>query len=80
MGTAWVQPSVGELVKNVAMAAFDLNPRMLIDPRAGLRYTTNLTSRLVKLQGGLFLSAVLTTDPTEVPERHERSRWLRSIA
>ena len=39
-----------------------MSVRTLIDPRVSARNVSNLTSRLLKLQGGLLLRAVLTTD------------------
>ncbi|MCX6464609.1 MAG: hypothetical protein NTW05_13630 [Pseudonocardiales bacterium] len=56
------QPVPSDLVRNVVRAALDVTPRTLLDPRAGYRYWTTLASRLVKLQGGLVLRAVLTED------------------
>ena len=34
----------------------------MLDPRLGVRYLATLTSRLIKLQGGLFLRAIVDTD------------------
>ena len=34
----------------------------MLDPRVGARYLATLASRLVKLQGGLFLRAIVDTD------------------
>jgi hypothetical protein len=70
---------VKELVKNVSAAAFDLSPRMLIDPRVGLRYMATLNSQLLKLQGRLFLAPMLTT-PSASDQPAPAERALRSIA
>lgn len=50
----------------------------MLQPRAGARYLTALTSRLGKLQGGLLLRAIIITDDV-VPGPVERSN-VRSIA
>ncbi|MGK5112256.1 MULTISPECIES: hypothetical protein [unclassified Geodermatophilus] len=34
----------------------------MLDPRVGVHYLVTLASRLVKLQGGLFLRAIVDTD------------------
>ena len=34
----------------------------MFDPRLGVRYLATLTSRLIKLQGGLLLRAIVDTD------------------
>ena len=49
----------------------------MIDPRTGYRYLSTLASRLIKLQGGLVLRAIVTTPDTTV-ERAERTN-MRSI-
>jgi hypothetical protein len=56
------QPPPADLVRNVVRAAMDVSPRTIFDPRAGYRYWMTLASRLVKLQGGLVLRAILTED------------------
>jgi len=33
----------------------------MLDPMAAARYLANVTSRLIKLQGGLLLKAIVTT-------------------
>jgi hypothetical protein len=43
----------------------DLNPRVLVDPRQGIRYAATLATRLMQLQAGLLLRAVLVATPTE---------------
>ena len=40
----------------------DVSPRAVLDPRAGARYLANVSSRLIKLPGGLLLKAIVTTD------------------
>jgi len=50
-----------------------------VDPRIGARYLTTLASRLVKLQGGLLLRAVVTTDAAVQAPVTDRSN-VRSIA
>jgi len=78
-GPAWLyQPSPAELVANVREAASEISLRTVLDPRVGARYLTALTSRLVKLPGGLLLRAIITTDNV-VPGPEERSN-VRSIA
>jgi hypothetical protein len=65
-GPAWLdQPSPAELVHNVVRAALDVSPRTVLDPRAGYRYWTTLASRLMKLQGGLLLRAMITAPDTD---------------
>jgi len=67
-----------ELLKNLGYAARDISPQTFLDPRAGVRYVANVASRLIKLQGGLFLWAALTRDeePTDEPQMAS----VRSIA
>jgi len=78
-GPAWLyQPSPAELVANVREAAAEISLRTVLNPRVGARYLTALTSRLVKLQGGLLLRAIITTDAA-VPGPAERPN-VRSIA
>ena len=60
-------------------AAADVSPRTLANPRLGARYVAQLTSRLVKLQGGLLLRAIITTDIRVQAELGDRSN-VRSIA
>jgi len=55
----------------------DLTPRTVLDPRAGFRYWSTLASRLVKLQGGLVLRALVTTPDSDAPADH--SKVLRRI-
>src|SRR4051794_2846638 len=62
-GPAWLyQPSAAELASKVKQAALDVSPRTVLDPRVGVRYLRTLTSRLIKLQGGLVLRAIVDTD------------------
>ncbi|MFP5369709.1 MAG: hypothetical protein ACLGI3_03045 [Actinomycetes bacterium] len=78
-GPAWLhQPSPAVLAAKVKHAALDLSPRTLLDPRVSVRYLATLTSRLVKLQGGLFLRAITDTEANGRPIA-ERSN-VRSIA
>jgi hypothetical protein len=72
-------PGTRELAMNVVRAAVDVNPRMLVDPRAQFRYATTLASRLVRLQGGLILKAVMTPQAPPADPGPEVVR-LRSIA
>ena len=51
-----------EDLAQVREAASDVSLRTVVDPRATVRYVSELTSRIVKLQGGLFLRAIVTTD------------------
>jgi hypothetical protein len=63
LGPAWLyQPSTAELAAKVKQAALDVTPRTVYDPRLGVRYLATLTSRLIKLQGSLFLRAIVDTD------------------
>jgi hypothetical protein len=57
----------------------DVKPRTVIDPRATYRYWRTLTSRLVKLQCGLAVRAVVTTDEDDPASSADRS-GVRSIA
>jgi hypothetical protein len=77
-GPAWLdQPSPPELVGNVVRAALDVTPRTVLDPRAGYRYWATLASRLVKLQGGLVLRAMITVSDADAPANRSN---VRSIA
>jgi hypothetical protein len=79
-GPAWLyQPTPAELVAKVKEAATDVSVRTVLDPRVGARYVGALTSRLVKLQGGLLLRAILTTDVPVTAPVVDRSN-VRSIA
>jgi hypothetical protein len=49
-------------VTKVKDAALDIRPRTVLDPREGVRYLARLTSRVMKLQGGLVLRAIVDTD------------------
>jgi hypothetical protein len=60
------QPTPRQLMANVITAARDFRPRTVLDPREGFLYTARLTSRMVKLQGGLMLWAIMT--PPVEPE------------
>jgi hypothetical protein len=70
-------PEPADLVRNVIRAAVAVRPRTVIDPRAGYRYVSTLASRLIKLQGGLVLRAIVTT-PDTTAEPAERTN-MRSI-
>jgi hypothetical protein len=59
-------------------AVKDISPRTVIDPRLGYRYVATVTSRVVKLQGGLVLRAIVTTP--EAPAASDPMAKLRSIA
>jgi len=72
------QPSPSELVGHVLRAVTNVTPRTVLDPRVGFRYLATLTSRLVKLQGGLVLRAILTT--SDVPTTAADRSNVRSIA
>ena len=62
-GPAWLyQPSAADLLALVKEAVNDVSARTVLDPRAAARYVANVTSRLIKLQGGLLLKAIVTTD------------------
>jgi len=77
-GPAWLDvPEPADLVRNVVRAAVAVRPRTVIDPRAGYRYLSTLASRLIKLQGGLVLRAIVTT-PDTTAEPAERTN-MRSI-
>jgi hypothetical protein len=73
-GPAW--PSSAELVAKVREAAYDVSLRTAIDPRETVRRVAALTSRVVKLRGGLLLRATVTTD---VPV-HARQRCRSTCA
>ena len=73
------QPTPAELVANVTAAALDLSPRTLLSPRSGLRYVAAVASHLIKLQGGLLLRAIVTTDTASNPVALDLSH-VRSIA
>ena len=60
------QPTPRQLVANVVTAARDFRPRTVLDPREGLLFSARLASRIVKLQGGLMLWAIIT--PPVEPE------------
>lgn len=80
-GPAWLyQPTPTALVGKVREAATDVSLRTLIDPRVGARYLATVGSRLAKLQGGLFLRAIVTTDAEVVAERPADRSNVRSIA
>lgn len=51
-------PSVRHLAQQVMVAALSVSPRTVLDPRACIRYWTTLASRVLALQGGLFLRTV----------------------
>jgi hypothetical protein len=79
-GPAWVnQASTAELTASLKEAAFDVSARTFVDPRVGAKYVSTLISRLVKLQGGLFLQAIITPRADVTTETADRSN-VRSIA
>ena len=75
-GPAWLDlPEPAELVRNVVRAAVSVTPRTVVDPRAGYRYVSTLASRLIKLQGGLVLRAIVSTPHTTAePADHSNVR------
>src|SRR3954452_13712121 len=80
-GPAWLyQPSAGELASKVKQAALDVTPRTVLDPRVGVRYLATLTSRLIKLQGGLILRAIVDTDAAANNQPDADLSNVRSIA
>ena len=80
-GPAWLyQPSTAELAAKVKQAALDVTPRTVFDPRLGARYLATLTSRLIKLQGGLFLRAIVDTDAAANKQPGADLSNVRSIA
>ena len=80
-GPAWLyQPSPAELANEVKQAALDVTPRTVYDPRVGVRYLATLTSRLIKLQGGLVLRAIVDTDAAANNQTGADRSNVRSIA
>jgi hypothetical protein len=80
-GPAWLyQPSPAELASKVKQAALDVTPRTVFDPRLGVRYLATLTSRLIKLQGGLVLRAIVDTDAAANNQAGADLSNVRSIA
>jgi hypothetical protein len=80
-GPAWLyQPSPAELAAKVKQAALDVSPRTVFDPRLGARYLATLTSRLIKLQGGLVLRAIVDTDAAANHQSGADLSNVRSIA
>jgi hypothetical protein len=80
-GPAWLyQPSAAELASKVKQAALDVSPRTVLDPRVGVRYLRTLTSRLIKLQGGLVLRAIVDTDAAANNQPDADLSNVRSIA
>ncbi len=79
-GNPWDELATpAELVANVRAAAVGVSPRLLIDPRAQVRYATTLVSSLVKLPAGIFLRSVITT--TDKPAQQVAPvATIRSIA
>ena len=74
------QPSPAELASKVKQAALDVTPRTVFDPRVGVRYLATLTSRLIKLQGGLVLRAIVDTDAAANNQAGADLSNVRSIA
>ena len=58
----------------------DVTPRTVFDPRLGARYLATLTSRLIKLQGGLVLRAIVDTDAAANHQSGADLSNVRSIA
>ena len=54
--------------------------RWMCDPRLGVRYLATLTSRLIKLQGGLVLRAIVDTDAAANNQAGADLSNVRSIA
>ena len=80
-GPAWLyQPSPAELASKVKQAALDVTPRTVYDPRVSVRYLAALTSTLIKLQGGLFLRAIVDTDAAANKQSGVDLSNVRSIA
>jgi hypothetical protein len=80
-GPAWLhQPSPAELAAKVKQAALDVTPRTVYDPRVGVRYLGTLASRLIKLQGGLVLRAIVDTDAAANKQTGGDLSNVRSIA
>jgi hypothetical protein len=80
-GPAWLyQPSPAELASKVKQAALDVTPRTVYDPRVGVRYLGTLASRLIKLQGGLFLRVIVDTDAAANNQTGADLSNVRSIA
>jgi hypothetical protein len=73
------QPTPRQLVANVITAARELSPRTILDPREGIKYSARLTSRVVKLQGGLVLWAMMT-QRQEAPTESAAVGRIRSVA
>jgi hypothetical protein len=67
-----------ELVRDVIRAATNVTPRTVLDPRVGYQYVAKLTSRVMKLQAGLIIRAILTT--AEVSDTSADRSNVRSIA
>jgi hypothetical protein len=80
-GPAWLyQPSPAELAAKVKQAALEVSPGTVFDPRVGARYLATLTSRLIKLQGGLVLRAIVDTDAAANNQAGADLSNVRSIA
>jgi hypothetical protein len=59
----------------VLRAAVRVTARTVLDARAEYQYLSTLASRLLKLQGGLILRAIVTTPDTTVePTDHTKVR------
>ncbi len=74
------RPCPAELASKVKQAALDVTPRTVFDPRVGVRYLATLTSRLIKLQGGLVLRAIVDTDAAANNQTGPDLSNVRSIA
>jgi hypothetical protein len=73
------QPRPLELLKDVVEATTAVSPRILIDPREGVRYVTTIASKLMKVQGSLMLRAMLVSDEAVEDEDGDWAE-VRSIA
>src|SRR3954451_9530585 len=85
LGQAALAGLVGQLVLGQARVALaglvvDLLGLLPLDPRVGVRYLATLTSRLIKLQGGLVLRAIVDTDAAANNQPDTDLSNVRSIA
>src|SRR3954451_7519375 len=85
LGQAALAGLVGQLVLGQARVALaglvmGLLGLLALDPRLGVRYLATLTSRLIKLQGGLVLRAIVDTDAAANNQPDVDLSNVRSIA
>src|SRR3954468_9985219 len=85
LGQAALAGLVGQLVLGQARVALaglvvGLLGLLALDPRLGVRYLATLTSRLIKLQGGLVLRAIVDTDAAANNQPDADLSNVRSIA